>query len=232
MHDVALAEQCERAVGQRGEVAARAERAVFGHDRRDVRRSGGRPSPGRRAVGHRCSRGRACGRGRTPSPARPRPRRRSPMPAACERTRAVCSARRRSGGIDTVASAPNPVEMPYFGSPSARRSTMARDAAIRSIAEPVSSTGSPRRATATTSSMVTPGPVEVDGHVVRSSPLMRSSRSSRPTASVRARSKSLEPVALVLTRARQAAPRIGATGRRSRWRRRAGRWPAGRGSSR
>ena len=33
MHDVALAEQRERPVGQRGEVAARPERAVFGHDR-------------------------------------------------------------------------------------------------------------------------------------------------------------------------------------------------------
>ena len=50
------------------------------------------------------------------------------MPAAWERIRASCSARRRSGGIDTVASAPNPVEMPYFGAPSASCSTTARAA--------------------------------------------------------------------------------------------------------
>ncbi len=36
----------------------------------------------------------------------------SPLPAACERISEACSAARRCGGIDVVASAPNPVEMP------------------------------------------------------------------------------------------------------------------------
>ena len=39
-----------------------------------------------------------------------------PDPAACERTRLRCSSTRRSGGMCRVASAPNPVEMPYCGS--------------------------------------------------------------------------------------------------------------------
>ena len=36
----------------------------------------------------------------------------APLPAACERISEVCSAARRCGGIEVVASAPNPVEMP------------------------------------------------------------------------------------------------------------------------
>ena len=39
----------------------------------------------------------------------------SPIPAACDRTSEACSAWRRSGGMETVARAPKPVEMPYFG---------------------------------------------------------------------------------------------------------------------
>ena len=36
----------------------------------------------------------------------------APVPAACERMRDACSWRRRSGAMNVVASAPNPVEMP------------------------------------------------------------------------------------------------------------------------
>src|SRR3954467_12619971 len=51
---------------------------------------------------------------RLPPPRARRPARSTgaPIPAACERTNAVCSAARRSGGIVTVASAPNPVDTP------------------------------------------------------------------------------------------------------------------------
>jgi hypothetical protein len=40
----------------------------------------------------------------------------APMPAACERMSERCSCARRSGEMCRVASAPKPVEMPYFGS--------------------------------------------------------------------------------------------------------------------
>ena len=39
----------------------------------------------------------------------------SPTPAAWLRVRLRCNATRRSGGIATVASAPNPVDTPYEG---------------------------------------------------------------------------------------------------------------------
>ncbi len=77
-----------------------------------------------------------------------------PMPAACERTSASCKAVRRSAGMATVASAPNPVEMPYLGSPSANRSTTARDSAIRASAFAVIDTAARWRATETTSPIV------------------------------------------------------------------------------
>ncbi len=35
-----------------------------------------------------------------------------PEPAACERTRQACSCARRSAGMNVVASAPKPVEIP------------------------------------------------------------------------------------------------------------------------
>ena len=57
-----------------------------------------------------------------------------PIPAAWDRTSAVCSSAERSAGITVLASAPNPVETPYTGSGwSTSRSTTA---APRSIAAP------------------------------------------------------------------------------------------------
>jgi hypothetical protein len=80
-----------------------------------------------------------------------------PIPAACERTSARWSSARRSAGIRTVASDPNPVETPYAGcSDSARVRTTS---ALRSIAARASSltlTAASSRATAITSSASIP----------------------------------------------------------------------------
>ncbi len=81
----------------------------------------------------------------------------SPMPAACERISERCSCVRRSGEMWRVASAPKPVEMPYFGSLACASSSMrARVTAMPSRARWVSSMRASPRATATTSSIVTP----------------------------------------------------------------------------
>ena len=58
-----------------------------------------------------------------------------PMPAAWLRMRRTWSSWRRSAGMCRVASAPNPVEMPYAGrEEAASRSTVRRDAAMASMA--------------------------------------------------------------------------------------------------
>ena len=75
-----------------------------------------------------------------------------PIPAAWDRTSARCSCARASAGIRTIASEPNPVEIPYAGSSEDARS--ATTAALRSIASRASSlneTTASSRATATTS---------------------------------------------------------------------------------
>ncbi len=55
----------------------------------------------------------------------------SPMPAACERISERCSCARSSGEMCRFASAPKPVEMPYFGSgDAASSSTRARATAM------------------------------------------------------------------------------------------------------
>ncbi len=76
-----------------------------------------------------------------------------PEPAACERTSDRCSWARISVGMCRVASAPNPVEMPYAGvGAAASSSTTARARSIAARAASLSTTGAPSRATATTSS--------------------------------------------------------------------------------
>ena len=75
-----------------------------------------------------------------------------PEPAACERTSDLCSWARISVGMCRVASAPNPVEMPYAGvGAAASSSTTARARTIAASASAVSSTAAPSRATASTS---------------------------------------------------------------------------------
>ena len=77
-----------------------------------------------------------------------------PDPAACERTSERCSCSRISAGMCRVASAPNPVEMPYAGSVAAASfSTTARACSMAATASSVSATGAPPRATATTSAI-------------------------------------------------------------------------------
>ncbi len=81
----------------------------------------------------------------------------APMPAACERISERCSCVRSSGEMCRVASAPNPVEMPYFGSADAASTSMrSRVAATPASAFGVSSTRALPRATAITSSTCTP----------------------------------------------------------------------------
>ncbi len=78
-----------------------------------------------------------------------------PLPAACERTSERCSWARISVGMCRVASAPNPVEIPYDGVlAAASASTVSRARPIAETASSLSSTGAPSRATATTSSKV------------------------------------------------------------------------------
>ena len=85
---------------------------------------------------------------------------RGPMPAAWERIRLRCSSRRRSSGMNFRARAPNPVEMPYAGSPAlARSSTTWRECSIASLASALIATDAPWRATATTSDRVSRVPV-------------------------------------------------------------------------
>ncbi len=80
-----------------------------------------------------------------------------PTPAACERTTARWSSSRRSAGMRTVASDPNPVETPYAGSvASLSDDTTAALASIAARAASVSSTRTPSRATAITSPGVRP----------------------------------------------------------------------------
>jgi len=75
----------------------------------------------------------------------------APLLAACDRTSERCNCARSSGAICRVASAPNPVETPYTGSPdSASASMCAREAATRASASPLISTRALPRATATT----------------------------------------------------------------------------------
>jgi hypothetical protein len=75
-----------------------------------------------------------------------------PLPAACERTSDLCSWARICVGMCRVASAPNPVEMPYAGvRAAASASTDERAASMAPTASALSSTGDAWRATATTS---------------------------------------------------------------------------------
>ncbi len=187
IHHVALAEQRERTVGERGEIAARPERAVFGHDRRDA---------GVEDVDHRLGDERA-------------------GTAVAEGERAGPQEHHRSHDVvlDGVAHAggvraderglqrPPPVGRDRHGG---ERAEPGRDAVLRfALGEAVDDgTGRchsfdrrlgelHRFATTGDGDDVVDGDawsVEVDGHDVRSSPLMRSSRSSCPTASVNASS--------------------------------------------
>ncbi len=85
-----------------------------------------------------------------------------PLPAACERTSERCSCSRISLGMWRVASAPNPVDIPYDGVlAAASASTVSRARPIAETASSDSSTGAPSRATATTSSKVS-GPTPTD----------------------------------------------------------------------
>src|SRR5258708_30037860 len=74
-----------------------------------------------------------------------------------------CNLARSSGSMCLVASAPNPVEIPYAGvGRRASSSTNARDLAIAVSASPVSPIGAPSRATATICSKVSgPGPTSM-----------------------------------------------------------------------
>ncbi len=185
MHDVTLAEQCERTVGERCEIAARPERAVFGHDRRDA---------GVEDVDHRLGDERS-------------------GTAVAERERAGPQEHHRShdfvldgvthaGGVradEGGLQGPPPVGRDRHGG---ERAEPGGDAVLRLTLGEALDDGAGRGhsfdrrigeldrfATTGDGDDVVDGdagPVEVDGHVVRSSPLMRSSRSSCPTASVNA----------------------------------------------
>jgi hypothetical protein len=75
-----------------------------------------------------------------------------PLPAACDRISDRCSWARIWGGMCRVASAPNPVEMPYAGvRAAASTSTAARALSTAATASAASTTGAPSRATASTS---------------------------------------------------------------------------------
>ena len=93
-----------------------------------------------------------------------------PLPAACERTSDFCSCARISVGMCRVASAPNPVEIPYDGvGAAAKVSTTVLARATASRASVLSSTGAPSRATASTSAKDTgPVPTVTGGSVMGS----------------------------------------------------------------
>ncbi len=85
-----------------------------------------------------------------------------PTPAACERISAICSSGCRSGATRVPARAPNPVDTPYTGSRARdARSARLRLRSIRVRAAGLIATCSPRRATETTCSSVSPGPRSV-----------------------------------------------------------------------
>ena len=159
--DRALADERERAVRQRREVAGAAERAVLVDDRGDAVARAGRPSAARSA-GRMPVRPVARVDSRSSIRARVTSRSTSgPLPAAWERIsdRCSCGAHLRLG-MCRVARAPNPVEMPYAGvGAAASASTAARDVVDRRRPRrPSSRTAAPWRATATTSARPS-GPV-------------------------------------------------------------------------
>ena len=87
------------------------------------------------------------------------------MPAACERMSERCSWARSSGEMCRLASAPNPVEMPYTGSAERGERVDLRAASTAIAGErrsAISSTRASPRATAMTSSSVHAVVVEVD----------------------------------------------------------------------
>ena len=158
MHDVAFAEQGEGSVCERGEVAAGAERSVLGHDRGDAgvekvdhRLSDERPGT---AVAER----RACGPARTPWPAR-----------LLLRPGRPCRLRGSESGRAGVRVGGRGESRRWRVHRSRwrcrtwvrRRRVVRRSPGPRPSVrwrQPVSSTVRTRRATATTSLIVTPGP--------------------------------------------------------------------------
>jgi hypothetical protein len=143
-----LADERERAVGQRSQVAAGAERPVLTHHRRDAGAEHGQLQVHQLGASARVAHGQAAGPQQQHRPNH-LPLHGGPIPAACERTSDTWSSAVRAAGITVVASEPNPVVTPYTGwSPATMRSTSAADLPMASRARssrvPVRRGGPPR----------------------------------------------------------------------------------------
>ena len=161
---LAPADERQREVGERREVARGAHAALLRHDRVDARgrgtRAAGRRSSGRQPLwpsasvfARRRSIARTTSRGKA-----------GPTPAAWLIRRFSWSRPVRAGSIDVVARSPKPVVTPYTTAPAATRPSMtSRASCIRARACTSSAAVAPCRATASTSAIVRSAPVRTIG---------------------------------------------------------------------
>ncbi len=155
----AAAEERQREMGERCEIAARADRATARHLRQQVMVEERQELVDEQGPHARMPFGQRV-RPQDEHAAHGGVREGLADPAACESTRRSCSVSRSASAIRTLARFPKPVLTPYTASPEAtERSITARAAATRSRAAAVRTTCSPPAATAANSSNVSDPPV-------------------------------------------------------------------------
>ena len=186
---LALADERQREMRERREIAGRADRAARRHDGQDAAVEAREQQLDRADAGAGRCPSRACSRAAASRRARSRPAYGSPTPHACERSRRSCSSPVSSSGIERLTNRPKPVLTPYVCSlvPCAARSTSSR-AALHLRRAPRRSAPAGARSTATAQTSATRQVVagEADGRALRHAASLEPVRSALLAVSRRA----------------------------------------------